>query len=75
MKLIRFSLGDAKPGFGVVVGEHAVAFEILQSRSGIKRPGLSDSNACLAGLPESEPAGKLLPSRWPVRPALQKFHG
>jgi glyoxylase-like metal-dependent hydrolase (beta-lactamase superfamily II) len=22
-----------------------------------------------------EPAGKLLPSRWPVRPALQKFHG
>jgi 2-keto-4-pentenoate hydratase/2-oxohepta-3-ene-1,7-dioic acid hydratase in catechol pathway len=23
----------------------------------------------------AEPAGKLLPSRWPVRPALQKYHG
>jgi len=23
----------------------------------------------------AEPARQLLPSRWPVRPALQKFHG
>ena len=23
----------------------------------------------------AEPTGKLLPSRWPLRPALQKFHG
>jgi len=23
----------------------------------------------------AEPEGKLLPSRWPVRPALQKYHG
>ncbi len=23
----------------------------------------------------AEPAGKLLPSRWPVRPSLQKYHG
>ncbi len=23
----------------------------------------------------AEPAGRLLPSRWPVRPALQKYHG
>ena len=23
----------------------------------------------------AEPARKLLPSRWPLRPALQKFHG
>jgi len=74
MKLIRFALGDAKPSFGVV-GDHAVAFEIFQSRSGITRPGLCDSNAPLVGPPESEQAGKLLPSRWPVRPALQKFHG
>jgi hypothetical protein len=22
----------------------------------------------------AEPAGKLLPSRWPVRPPLQKYH-
>jgi len=23
----------------------------------------------------AEPARRLLPSRWPLRPALQKFHG
>jgi len=60
MKLIRFALGDAKPGFGVVIGEHAVALASLQQRSGITQPGLSDSKAYLAGLPESERAARKL---------------
>jgi len=60
MKLIRFSLGDAKPGFGVVIGEHAVSLAILQQRSGTMSPKLSDSHAYLAGLPESEQAARKL---------------
>jgi 2-keto-4-pentenoate hydratase/2-oxohepta-3-ene-1,7-dioic acid hydratase in catechol pathway len=54
MKLIRFSRGDSQPRFGIVVGDRAVAFTSLQPRSGITRPDLSDSQAYLAGLPESE---------------------
>jgi 2-keto-4-pentenoate hydratase/2-oxohepta-3-ene-1,7-dioic acid hydratase in catechol pathway len=60
MKLIRFSLGDAKPGFGVVIGEHAVALATLQQRSRITHPDLGDSNAYLAGLPDSERAARKL---------------
>jgi 2-keto-4-pentenoate hydratase/2-oxohepta-3-ene-1,7-dioic acid hydratase in catechol pathway len=60
MKLIRFALGDAKPSFGVVIGDHAIAFEILQYRSGITQPSLNDSKAYLAGLPESEQAAREL---------------
>jgi len=60
MKLIRFSLGDAKPGFGVVIGDHAVAFSHLQQRSGMTHPGLNDSKAYLAGLPDSEQAARKL---------------
>jgi 2-keto-4-pentenoate hydratase/2-oxohepta-3-ene-1,7-dioic acid hydratase in catechol pathway len=60
MKLIRFSLGDAKPGFGVVIGEHAVALATLQQRSRITQPDLGDSNAYLAGLPDSERAARKL---------------
>ena len=60
MKLIRFSLGDAKPGFGVVIGEHAVALASLQERSRITQPDLGDSNAYLAGLPDSEQAAREL---------------
>jgi len=30
MKLIRFSRGDSKPRFGVVIGERAIAFMSLQ---------------------------------------------
>ena len=60
MKLIRFSQGDSKPRFGVVIGDHAVAFATLQQRSGITRPDLSDSRAYLAGLPESERAAREL---------------
>lgn len=54
MKLIRFAQGDAKPRFGVVIGEHAIAFTSLLQRSGMTRADLSDSNAYLTGLPESE---------------------
>ena len=60
MKLIRFALGDAKPSFGVVIGDHAVAFRILQDRSGITQPSLNGSKAYLAGLPESEQAAREL---------------
>jgi 2-keto-4-pentenoate hydratase/2-oxohepta-3-ene-1,7-dioic acid hydratase in catechol pathway len=60
MKLIRFALGDAKPGFGVVIGEHAVALATLQQRSRITQPDLGDSNAYLAGLPDSERAARKL---------------
>jgi 2-keto-4-pentenoate hydratase/2-oxohepta-3-ene-1,7-dioic acid hydratase in catechol pathway len=60
MKLIRFALGDSKPRFGVVIGEHAIAFTSLQQRSGITQPDLGDSNAYLTGLPESERAAREL---------------
>ena len=60
MKLIRFALGDAKPNFGVVIGDHAISFAILQQRSGTTQPSLSDSHAYLAGLPESEQAARKL---------------
>ena len=58
MKLIRFSQGDAKPRFGVVVGEHAVAFTTLQQRRGTPRPELDNSRAYLAALPDSEQAAR-----------------
>lgn len=54
MKLIRFSRGNQKPRFGVVIGDRAVALASLQKRKGIDRPDLSDSQAYLAGLPETE---------------------
>jgi 2-keto-4-pentenoate hydratase/2-oxohepta-3-ene-1,7-dioic acid hydratase in catechol pathway len=58
MKLIRFSRDDAKPRFGVVIGDRAVAFTSLQEHSGITRPDLGGSQAYLAGLPESERAAR-----------------
>ena len=60
MKLIRFAQGDAQPSFGVVIGDHAVSFSVLQQRSGIPSPTLSDSHAYLAGLPETEQAARQL---------------
>jgi len=60
MKLIRFALGDAKPRFGVVVGDHAVAFASLQQRRGVAQPDLSDIDAYLGGLPETERAAREL---------------
>jgi hypothetical protein len=62
MKLIRFSVGDTAPRFGLVVGDHAVAFDVLQGRSGITHPGLGDSRAYLSGLPETEGAARQLHS-------------
>jgi hypothetical protein len=60
MKLIRFSVGGSKPGFGVAIGGCAVAFASLQQRSGITHTSLSDSRPYLAGLPESEQAAREL---------------
>jgi 2-keto-4-pentenoate hydratase/2-oxohepta-3-ene-1,7-dioic acid hydratase in catechol pathway len=60
MKLIRFSRGGAKPRFGVVIGDRAVAFTTLQHGSGRTQSDLSDSHAYLAGLPESERAAREL---------------
>ena len=60
MKLIRFAIGDAKPCFGVAIGDHAVALATLQQRSRITQPDLGDSSAYLAGLPDSERAARKL---------------
>ncbi|MBK9520221.1 MAG: fumarylacetoacetate hydrolase family protein [Rhodocyclaceae bacterium] len=54
MKLIRFAVGDSAPSFGVVVGEHAVAFASLGEHSGRSHAQLNDSKAYLAALPASE---------------------
>src|SRR5512137_1128645 len=35
MKIVRFSMADEPPSFGVVIGDHAVAFACLQRRSGM----------------------------------------
>jgi 2-keto-4-pentenoate hydratase/2-oxohepta-3-ene-1,7-dioic acid hydratase in catechol pathway len=60
MKLIRFSRHDSTPRFGVVIGDHAIAFATLQQRSGITRPDLGNSHAYLTGLPETERAAREL---------------
>ena len=54
MKPIGFVAGDPSPRFGIVVGDHAVAFSVLLTRSGTLHPHLSDSKAYLANLPDSE---------------------
>lgn len=83
MKLIRFSQGDAKPRFGVVIGDHAVAFATLQQRRATSQPELNDSRAYLAALPESEQAARDLAAwgetqlgSWPEaeRPKLRDVH-
>jgi hypothetical protein len=58
MKLIRFSHGDSKPRFSVVIGGRAIAFASLQQRRGLTQCDLSDSHAYLGGLPESERAAR-----------------
>lgn len=60
MKIVRFSMADAPPAFGAVIGEHAVAFGCLQQRCGMTYPDLDDSRAYLAGLPHSEQAARKL---------------
>ncbi len=59
MKIIRFVVGNSvKPSFGVVIGDRAVAFSVLQEKSGKMQPELADSRAYLSNLPESEQAAK-----------------
>jgi 2-keto-4-pentenoate hydratase/2-oxohepta-3-ene-1,7-dioic acid hydratase in catechol pathway len=60
MKLIRFSLDDAAPRFGVVIGDRAVAFASLLDLSGQRHDALRDSHSYLAALPESEQAARAL---------------
>jgi 2-keto-4-pentenoate hydratase/2-oxohepta-3-ene-1,7-dioic acid hydratase in catechol pathway len=60
MKLIRFSSAGSTPAFGVVIGDHAVAFSDLLRRSGIANASLDDSKAYLAALPQSEQAAREL---------------
>ncbi len=54
MKIIRFVVGNSvKPSFGVVIGDRAVAFSVLQEKFGKMQPELADSRAYLSNLPES----------------------
>lgn len=54
MKLIRFSHRTEAIQFGVVIDDHAVAFETLLAHTGRELPMLRNSNAYLEALPESE---------------------
>lgn len=59
MKIIRFSVqGSPTIHFGVVIRDHAVAFDVLQSKSERSYPFLSDSRSYLMQLPKSEAAAK-----------------
>lgn len=60
MKLIRFSIGNAAPRFGVVINDHAVAFDHLQTCSEQYHPCLENSGSYLAALPESERIARTL---------------
>jgi 2-keto-4-pentenoate hydratase/2-oxohepta-3-ene-1,7-dioic acid hydratase in catechol pathway len=59
MKLIRFTTaGGQVPRFGLVIGDHAVSFDVLQTKAGKSSPDLIDTRSYLAGLPDSERAAK-----------------
>ncbi|MHB0958320.1 MAG: fumarylacetoacetate hydrolase family protein [Pirellulaceae bacterium] len=61
MKLIRFVTADsANPRFGVIVGDQAVPFAVLQSKAGMSCPDLANSRSYLANLPDSERAAQEL---------------
>jgi 2-keto-4-pentenoate hydratase/2-oxohepta-3-ene-1,7-dioic acid hydratase in catechol pathway len=61
MKLIRFTTAASpNPCLGVVVGDQAVSFAVLQNKAGKPFPHLADSRSYLANLPESEQAAKEL---------------
>ncbi len=61
MKLIRFVPNTSSSAhFGVVVGGHAVAFSVLQHKTGRAAAFLADSRCYLANLPESERVAKEL---------------
>ncbi|MCL4179389.1 MAG: hypothetical protein KJ072_16805 [Verrucomicrobia bacterium] len=66
MKLIRFITADSSsPCFGLVVRDCAISFAGLQST--FERLGTLRCRF-------AEPTGNLLPSRWPLREPLQKYH-
>jgi 2-keto-4-pentenoate hydratase/2-oxohepta-3-ene-1,7-dioic acid hydratase in catechol pathway len=61
MKLIRFAAKNSpKIQFGLVIRDHAVAFDVLQEKSGQKYDFFANSGSYLAGLPKSEAAAKSL---------------
>jgi 2-keto-4-pentenoate hydratase/2-oxohepta-3-ene-1,7-dioic acid hydratase in catechol pathway len=61
MKIIRFTTaGSLNPQFGIVVGDHAVPFTVLQTGAGNSVPYLASSRSYLANLPDSEQAAKQL---------------
>jgi hypothetical protein len=61
MKLIRFvSTDPSNPSFGIVISNHAVSFSVFQAKTGTLCEFLSDSQAYLAHLPDSEQAARTL---------------
>jgi 2-keto-4-pentenoate hydratase/2-oxohepta-3-ene-1,7-dioic acid hydratase in catechol pathway len=59
MKLIRFTAkGSSTIHFGIVVRDHAVAFNVLQSKSDLKTLDLTSSQAYLSQLPQSQTLAK-----------------
>jgi 2-keto-4-pentenoate hydratase/2-oxohepta-3-ene-1,7-dioic acid hydratase in catechol pathway len=59
MKLIRFTTPESpNPLFGVIIGDQAVPFSVLQSKAGQSASPLADSHCYLANLPASERAAK-----------------
>ncbi len=55
MKLIRFTTPDSpNPSLGVIIGNQAVPFTVLQSKAGKSASPLTDSRSYLANLPDSE---------------------
>lgn len=61
MKLIRFVTGKStEPQFGVVIRDQAVAFSVLQRKTGKMQPELAHSRTYLSNLPDSEQAAKEL---------------
>jgi 2-keto-4-pentenoate hydratase/2-oxohepta-3-ene-1,7-dioic acid hydratase in catechol pathway len=67
VKLIRFTTADSpSPCFGIVIGDQAVPFAVLQGKAGKFSHHLTDSRSYLANLPDSERAAKDL-SVWGER--------
>jgi hypothetical protein len=59
--LIRFRAGNApNPRFGLVIGDQAVPFDVLQAKAGTACPDLIGTPSYLAGLPDSERVAKSL---------------
>ena len=75
MKLIRFTTPDSpNPSFGVIIGDQAVPFTVLQSKTGKSALPLADSRSYLANLPGSEWAAKEL-SAWGELHLAELAHG